>query len=93
MKKTLLVATMGALLMMTFQSLALLLILAGQSFAFDMARDANAKQFTQKSDHSHDDKRPVLNLQMKRPANYPYPAGAVAPATTTAQNTPVPAQK
>jgi hypothetical protein len=36
-----------------------------------MVRDANAKEFTKKPDHSKDDKRPVLQLQMKRPANYP----------------------
>jgi len=41
------------------------------AFAFDMVRDANAKQFTQKVDHSNDNKRPETNLQMKRPANYP----------------------
>jgi hypothetical protein len=48
-----------------------LAVLCGQSWAFDMVRDANAKEFTKKPDHSKDDKRPVLQLQMKRPANYP----------------------
>jgi len=47
------------------------LICSGQSYAFDMIRDANAKKFTKKVDHSQDDKRPVTNLQMKRPDNYP----------------------
>lgn len=47
------------------------LLFSGQSFAFDMIRDANAKKFTKKVDHSQDDKRPVTNLQMKRPDNYP----------------------
>ncbi len=42
-----------------------------QSWAFDMVRDANAKQFTQKVDHSKDDKRPVTQLKMKRPDNFP----------------------
>jgi hypothetical protein len=45
--------------------------LAQPGFSFDMIRDANAKVFTQKVDHSKDDKRPVTNLKMKRPANYP----------------------
>jgi hypothetical protein len=44
---------------------------SGQSWAFDMVRDANAKQFTQKVDHSKDDKRPVTQLKMKRPDNFP----------------------
>ncbi len=52
-------------------SLSFFSFLAKQSFAFDMVRDANAKQFTQKVDHTKDDKRPETNLQMKRPANYP----------------------
>ncbi len=42
-----------------------------QSWAFDMVRDANAKQFTRKVDHSKDDKRPVTQLKMKRPDNFP----------------------
>ncbi len=86
MKKSLVLFSLNALLIMVLQSLALLLILCGQSFAFDMARDANAKQFTQKADHSKDDKRPVLNLQMKRPDNYP---GNVV---VTPQNGQLPAQ-
>jgi hypothetical protein len=94
MKKSIVLAALNALLVMALQALALLLILAGQSFAFDMARDANAKQFTQKADHSKDDKRPVLNLQMKRPDNYPgnvvvIPQNGQLPA----QNVQIPAQK
>jgi hypothetical protein len=53
--------------------IALLMLsgLAQPGFSFDMIRDANAKVFTQKVDHSKDGKRPVTNLMMKRPANYP----------------------
>ena len=52
-------------------TISALLLMQTQAWAFDMVRDANAKQFTQKADHSKDDKRPPTQLQMKRPANYP----------------------
>jgi hypothetical protein len=56
----------------TFSVMTLLVLLTHvNSFAFDMARDANAKEFTKKTDHTKDDKRPVTNLKMKRPADYP----------------------
>ena len=57
-------------------SISFLTFLIGSSHGFDMVRDSNAKQFTQKVDHSKDDTRPVTNLQIKRPDNYP---GNVAP--------------